>query len=269
MTVIVAEAGINHGGDIDRAKRLVEAASKSGAHVVKFQYYSPATLEPPGPDRDLLASCALDLGDLITLRQETADHGLKFACTAFDVKSAKILCQEVAPTFVKLASGTLYWELLQAVHEYPWVVISTGMSGMAVVEAAVNRLKNPQTTTTIMQCTSAYPCPWFDVNIKAMDTIRQAFRCEVGLSDHSPGPVACIVAAAYGANMVEKHIMLDDNGTCPDKAVSLKPKEFLEMVGMVNAAQQVLGDGRKMLRPSEHKTVDAIGRREQWRISQS
>jgi N,N'-diacetyllegionaminate synthase len=269
MTYIVAEAGINHGGDMGRAKELIERSTMAGADYVKFQLYRADKLEPPGKTRDLLETCQLSRGDMVELKMECEQYGIRFGCTAFDPDSARFLLHELEPAFIKIASGCLYQELIESLENAPLLVMSTGMASLAHIENALYWRKGATVDNTILlHCVSAYPTPWGDMNLRVIDTLRSAFRLPVGLSDHSLGDAAAVVAASMEAEMIEKHIRLDDDALTPDAAVSLRPIEFRGMVERCHAASYVMGNSRKLIHQIEVPTIQTIERRETYRNGQ-
>lgn len=255
---IVAELGLNHGGSLDRAFKLVEAAANAGADIAKFQtFIVEAVLRRTDPDYDRIVPLALPFSAFVEIKQCCDAHGIEFCSTPGDVDSLWFLVQECHVKRIKIGSDDLTnRELVRAAYKSGLpVVLSTGMATRAEVNGAVLPAKYDGRDITLLHCVSLYPCPDSLANLRAMDTLRQ-FGRPVGYSDHCAGIDIAVFAAARGACMIEKHIMLDDHvkigAESPiDLAVSVGPGEFKFMAQLIRLAETAMGDGRKEPGPAE------------------
>jgi N,N'-diacetyllegionaminate synthase len=268
---VVAEAGVNHNGDMALARRLVDAAADMGADAVKFQTFSTDALvsraapkagyqvETTGAaesQRDMLAGLELSLDAHGELQQRSAKRGIIFFSAPFDPKSADLLEALGVPLF-KIPSGEITnLPLLRhvAAKGRP-VILSTGMSTLAEVEVAVAAIRAAgDPPLAILHCVSAYPAPAGETNLRAMDTLRERFGVPVGLSDHTLGIEVALAAVARGASIVEKHLTLDKTLPGPDHRASLDPGEFTALVRAIRSVESALGDGEKRPMASETDT---------------
>ena len=261
MTFVIAEAGVNHNGDVATAYLLADAAKEAGANAVKFQHFDSQSLW--GDDRIL--KLQLSDAEMATVAWHCQKIGIEFMCTPFGAREVEFLKPLVKRW--KVASGCLGRKnLLRAIGETKLpVILSTGMSEIKDISTALNHLgfcpDHPD--FTLLHCTSAYPCPISEVNLKAMDTLnwqwgrhsehhgKSGLVCKVGYSDHTPGITIAIAAVARGAEVIEKHLTLDRNQDGPDHKTSIEPKEFKVMVNAIRMVEEALGDGVKKVQPSE------------------
>lgn len=269
MTLIVAEAGINHGGNLKVAKRLIRSAKWAGADIVKFQTFDPEKLEPPGPRRSLLEKHYLPHKDFLELAAHAESAKIEFMSTPFDVGSLEFLVERVGVKKLKIASGNLYnHDLLKAAADSGLTVfLSTGMAGNADIRQAVEFLDLPLDRLVLLQCTSAYPAPLGDINLRVIPKLREDFGYDAGLSDHSQNLVVPIAAAALGAAVIERHLMLSDTVNAPDYTVSLTPMVFWAMVKQIRDVETALGNSVKRRRPSESEISQIIDEREKHRCA--
>lgn len=270
---IIAEAGVNHNGDFDVAVKMADAAKAAGADVVKYQTFQPEELASQYADKAGYQQEATDAGESqldmlrkLTLRPEEYrrlkahcdEIGIAFVSTPFDLKSIAFL-NTIDMPFWKIPSGeitNLPYLLAIAKTQKP-VVLSTGMCELEEIQKAVNVLKSSGTPKiTLLHCNTEYPTPYEDVNLRAMETMREHFGVEVGYSDHTPGIEVPVAAAALGAVVIEKHFTLDRNMEGPDHKASLEPEELAAMVAAVRHIEAALGDGKKIVSPSEAKNRD-------------
>jgi len=252
---VIAEAGINHDGKFGEALKLVNAAKRAGADAVKFQLFSSFRLW--GDDR--IKHLELSEVQMKDIAAYCKSAGIEFMCTPFGVSEIEFLAPLVKR--MKIASGCLHRrELLHAVEltRLP-AILSTGMSTIAEVSAALDDLQDCE-NLTLLHCTSAYPCPLTDVNLLAMDTLGAHFKCDIGYSDHTEGSVIAIATAARGATVIEKHLTLDRNAEGPDHKASIEPHEFRAMVKAIREVEAALGDGVKRVQESELELRKAWGR---------
>jgi N,N'-diacetyllegionaminate synthase len=259
---IIAEAGVNHNGDLDLAVALLEEAVKTGADAVKFQAFLPEEMTLPRagkagyqrdeshPDEDqyqMLKRLQLSAGDLKLLIRKAAGLGIHFLASVFDEKSAEEL-QELGAAAFKIPSGEITnLPLLVRVASYAKpVLISTGMAWLGEIEDAVSAaLGTGNRRLLLLHCVSGYPAPCRSLNLKVLSTLKRAFNLSVGYSDHSEGAEAAVAAVALGAVALEKHFTLDKKLPGPDHQASLNPEEFRKLVESVRKTEAALGDGRK------------------------
>ena len=251
MTFVIAEAGVNHQGDVGQAILLANAAKDAGADICKFQHFRAADLQPER--YALLKPLELSDAEMTNIAWHCKAIGIEFMCTPFGVREVEFLAPMLKR--VKVASGCLTnWPLLAAVRATGLpVILSTGMSNMARIRGALDVLG----TATLLHCTSAYPCPTNEVNLSAMDTLRARWgaSCQVGYSDHTAGIVIALAAVARGATVLEKHLTLDRGQAGPDHKASIEPKEFRIMVDAIRTIEAALGAPEKRLQPSEAATA--------------
>lgn len=272
---IIAEAGVNHNGDYALACRLAEAAKTAGADCVKYQTfvsenivscrakkaeYQKAVTGAGESQLDMLKKLELPFGDFVKLKAYCDEIGITFLSTPFDFESIDFLGTLDMP-FWKVPSGevtNLPYLLAIAKTKKP-VVMSTGMCSLEEIGTAMDILKSNGTPkVTLLHCNTEYPTPYGDVNLWAMETLRQRFGVEVGYSDHTQGIEVPIAAAALGACVIEKHFTLDRNMEGPDHKASLEPSELAAMVSSIRHIEQALGNGEKAVSPSERKNLPIV-----------
>ena len=272
---IIAEAGVNHNGDIEIAKQLIDAASEAGADAVKFQTfqadslvcrtakkaeYQLETTDRTETQYDMLKKLELTP----QMHRELIEHCLKrnimFLSTPFDLESIKLL-SELGMQIYKIPSGeiTNLPYLREIAKQQKKIILSTGMSSMDEVKAAVNVLKNNGTEElTLLHCNTQYPTPISDVNLLAMVKMREETGLPVGYSDHTQGIEVPIAAAALGAEVIEKHFTLDRKMEGPDHKASLEPQELMQMVVGIRKIESALGSKIKQVSESEMTNVAIV-----------
>jgi N,N'-diacetyllegionaminate synthase len=271
-TLIIAEAGVNHNGDLQLAKQLIAAAAEAGADMVKFQTFKAAEVvtgtakkaayqsmstNPQESQRAMLEKLELDRDAHAQLVAHCEQYGIKFLSTAFDIPSLEML-REFDLELFKIPSGEITnLPYLRVVGSFGKpLIISTGMATMDEIGSALSALRKAglaQDDITVLQCNSEYPTPMSDVNLFAMLAIRDRFGVSVGYSDHSCGIEVPIAAVALGARVVEKHLTLDRRMPGPDHGASLEPSEFTAMVRAIRNIEQAMGDGIKRPSASEDR----------------
>lgn len=273
---VIAEAGVNHDGDVGRARELVHAAADAGADMVKFQAFRAEEIASGSAEsahyqrertgaasqRELLETLALDLDDFAALAELCKSLEIGFLCTAFDVSMLADLVAMGMPC-IKIASGEMTNKpaLEHAVALDRPILLSTGMATLAEVRTALDVLGRADAReVTLLHCTSLYPAPTEAINLRAMVTLHEAFDLPVGYSDHSLGDHVAIAAVALGARVIEKHLTLDVDASGPDHAASLEPDGFAIMVRRLRETAMALGDGVKAPTPDE-VAVAALVRR--------
>lgn len=270
---IIAEAGVNHNGDLETAKKLVDEAAKAGADAVKFQTfraealaskdakkadYQMETTEQTESQFDMLKKLELTPDMHEQLIAYCAQKGIMFLSTPFDIDSAHYL-EECGIAVFKIPSGeiTNYPYLREIGKMGKKVILSSGMSTLEEIKTAVKILKdNGSSDITVLHCNTEYPTPYKDVNLRAMITIKKELGLAVGYSDHTQGIEVPIAAAALGAAVIEKHFTLDRNMEGPDHKASLEPEELRAMVRAVRNIEMALGDGTKKPSESEKKNIE-------------
>lgn len=270
-TLIIAEAGVNHNGDIEVAKQLIVEAANAGADLIKFQSFVPSELVTPstpladyqkdaigGHDNqfNLIKGLELSRDEHLTLLAECKRCEIGFCSTAFDNQSLNMLASLDCLDYVKIASGELNnLPLIRSMCRLRKpILLSTGMSYLGEVEAAIKSIEEAgilRKHITVLHCTSAYPAPSEDINLRAMEIMRMAFGVEIGYSDHSLGIEIPVAAVALGATVIEKHFTLDRSLPGPDHAASLEPDDFRNMVCGIRKVESALGTGLKQPSPSE------------------
>jgi N-acetylneuraminate synthase/N,N'-diacetyllegionaminate synthase len=274
---IIAEAGVNHNGDVRVAERLIDAAAGAGADAVKFQTFSADTLVLPGAEKagyqkettaagetqhGMLSRLELSEADFARLSAHAARKRLVFLSSPFDRASVDLLDRIDVPAY-KIASGeiTSLPLLAHVASRGKPVILSTGMATLGEIEEAVHTLRaGGAGEIVLLQCVTSYPAPPSDANLRVMEALRQAFQVPVGFSDHTLGIGVPIAAAALGACIVEKHLTLDRNLPGPDHRASLEPDEFAAMVRGIRDAEAALGDGIKRPTASE-ETIKRVIRK--------
>lgn len=272
---VIAEAGVNHNGDIEIAKQLIDAASEAGADAVKFQTfqadslvcrtakkaeYQLETTDRTETQYDMLKKLELTP----QMHRELIEHCIKrnimFLSTPFDLESIKLL-SELGMQIYKIPSGeiTNLPYLREIAKQQKKIILSTGMSSMDEVKAAVNVLKNNGTEDiTLLHCNTQYPTPISDVNLLAMVKMREETGLPVGYSDHTQGIEVPIAAAALGAEVIEKHFTLDRKMEGPDHKASLEPQELMQMVVGIRKIESALGSKIKQVSESEMTNVAIV-----------
>lgn len=269
-TLIIAEAGVNHNGDIALAKQLIDVAAEAGADLVKFQTfnadrlatrtakkadYQNQTTDSKESQHEMLRRLELTPDMHKELIEHCAIRNIGFFSTGFDVESLDLLVS-LGQEHFKIPSGEItnlpYLRHVGQISKT--VILSTGMANMGEIEAAIDVLEQAGTlrsNITVLHCTTEYPTPMNEVNLCAMQSIHTAFGVAVGYSDHTRGIEVAIAAVAMGATVIEKHFTIDRNLDGPDHKASLEPSELKAMVAAIRNIEIALGDGIKRTTPSE------------------
>lgn len=269
---IIAEAGVNHNGDINLAKELVDMAVFSGVDCIKFQTFISSNIVSKNAEKaeyqkketgnsesqqDMLKKLELTFDEFIELRDYCSSKNIEFLSTAFDFESINFL-HSIGMNKWKIPSGeiTNLPYLIKIAKLNQPVILSTGMSDIDEVKAAVKILReNGATDINLLHCTTEYPTPFEDVNLKAMITMAEELGLPFGYSDHTKGIEIPIAATALGATIIEKHFTLDKNMEGPDHKASLEPDELKLMVESIRNIEKALGDGIKKPANSEIKNM--------------
>ena len=275
--LVIAEAGVNHNGDIEIAKSLIDVAADARADIVKFQTFSAdrqvtrnakkaeyqiQTTDSNETQYKMLKKLELSINMHKELINYCKLKKIEFLSTGFDIESIDIL-ESLGQRLFKIPSGEItnlpYLEYIGKLGKP--IILSTGMSTLEEINKALNVLEACGTSKnmiTVLHCTSSYPVPIEEVNLKAMQSIQKEFKIAVGYSDHSLGIEVPIAAVALGATVIEKHFTLDRNLLGPDHKASLEPSELKEMVKCIRKIEQSLGDGVKRIMPSEKNNKKII-----------
>jgi N,N'-diacetyllegionaminate synthase len=276
-TFIIAEAGVNHNGSLKKALRLIDAAVLAGADAIKFQTFKAENLTTdyaPKAEYQNYKSLKKETQSQMLKKLEFTDAMHKacfkkckkkkiiFMSSAFDIESLNYL-KKFKLNYFKVPSGEItnapYLEVLGKFKKK--IILSTGMSTMPEIKKAIQILLingTKRKNITLMQCTSAYPAPYDEINLNAIATLRDSFKLNVGFSDHSLGVQASIAAVALNAKVIEKHITLKKNLKGPDHRASLDPKEFNLMVESIRIVEKTLGNKIKKITKSEKKNIYTV-----------
>jgi N-acetylneuraminate synthase len=300
---VIAEAGVNHNGSLERALRMVDIAAEAGADAIKFQTFRARLLATRAAPKaayqvrntgdeasqyEMLERLELDADAHRALADRAKEHGIVFMSTPFDVDSLRFLVRDMRVSMLKISSGDLTDAqlLLEAARSPCRVILSTGMATLSEVESALAVLAFGFTGSgrpgqgafrssyvseegraalreraVVLQCTTAYPAPPESLNLRAMQTMRDALGVPIGFSDHSEGIEMAVAAVAMGAVMLEKHFTVDRGLPGPDHRASLEPEELVRMVKAVRDVERALGDGRKAPAACELGNVPAARKR--------
>lgn len=272
---IIAEAGVNHNGSLELAKKMVDAAKEAGVDCVKFQTFvsknvvsqeaSKAEYQKLQTDKnetqlEMLKKLELSFEEFIELNNYCDAKEIEFMSTAFDLESIDFLSSLEMKRW-KIPSGeiTNLPYLVKIAQLKKPVILSTGMSSMDEIRDALSILReHGATSITVLHCTSEYPAPYNEINLKAMSTIANEFNVKIGYSDHSKGIEVPIASTALGATIIEKHFTLDRLMDGPDHKASIDPDELIKMVKSIRNIELALGNGVKELADSESKNVELV-----------
>lgn len=272
---IIAEAGVNHNGNLDLALKLCDAAKEAGVDAVKFQTWKTENIvtasarqaayqtENTGKEEsqyDMLKGLELSYDHFRTIQDYCKKIGIDFLSTPDEEESLEFLVSLGLP-FIKVGSGEVtnipYLRKIGSCKKP--VILSTGMSNIAQVALAYDTLLQAGADgVSLLHCTTNYPCPYNEVNLNAMITLREAFKCKVGYSDHTMGTEVPVAAVAMGAEIIEKHFTLDKNMEGPDHKASLEPAELKQMVQQIRNIEVALGDGIKRPNKSESENAKVV-----------
>lgn len=276
--LIIAEAGVNHNGELDLALKLCDTAKEAGADVVKFQTWKTEKIITQNVSQaeyqvtntgieetqyEMLKKLELSYDDFRKIKKHCDEIGILFSSTADEEESLDFLIELGIP-FIKIGSGDIgnipYLRYMGR-KKMP-IFLSTGMSSLADVDISINALREGGATDiSLLHCTTNYPCPYEDVNLRAMLTLQDAFHLPVGYSDHTMGKDVAISAVTLGASIIEKHFTLDCHMEGPDHAASTEPAEFAELVKSIRRVESFLGDGIKRATVAEKEISKVVTKR--------
>jgi len=271
---IIAEAGVNHNGNITTALKLIDVAASAGANAIKFQTFIAENLvlknslkaeyqKKNHKDKETQFSMLkkLEFNKEMHLKciERCKKRNIIFMSSAFDLQSL-ILLRQLNLKYIKIPSGEInnFQYLSFVAEQKKKVILSTGMSNLKEIKSAIELLINKGTKKSdivLMQCTSAYPSPYLDLNLRAINLLKKKFNVEVGFSDHSLGVQASIAATALGAKYIEKHLTLNKNYKGPDHKASLDPDEFNYLVKSIRVVEDSMGKPIKKIYKSEKANV--------------
>jgi len=274
---IIAEAGVNHNGSLKKALRLIDVAKKSGADAIKFQTFKAENIVTTHASKaeyqknltskketqfQMLKKLELTHKMHLACLAECKKKKITFISSAFDIESLLYL-KKFRLNYFKVPSGEItnfpYLEVLGKLKKK--IILSTGMSNINEIDKAIKILVKhgaKKKNITLMQCTSAYPAPYEEINLNTIQTLRNKFKLNIGFSDHSLGTQAGVAAAALGATIIEKHLTLSKNLKGPDHKASLDPIEFKSMIDSIRIIEKVLGNKKKTITKSEKKNIYII-----------
>ncbi|NLR61851.1 N-acetylneuraminate synthase [Chitinophaga polysaccharea] len=276
-TIIIAEAGVNHNGNIELAKKLIDAASVAGADYVKFQTfiaeknislhapkaaYQVENTHKAESQLEMVRKLELSEQDHWELQEYCKQKNIGFLSTPFDFHSVELV-KKMGVTIGKIPSGEIVNlpYLREMAAAFPDLVVSTGMATLEEVATTLKILIDGGADSkriTILHCNTEYPTPMQDVNLTAMVTMKEALGVNVGYSDHTLGIEIPIAAVALGATVIEKHFTLDKKMEGPDHQASLDPAELTAMVSAIRNIEKAMGDGIKKPSPSESKNINIV-----------
>jgi len=268
MTKIIAEIGINHNGSIKDLFKLIDSAKKAGADFVKIQTYlienvmkkeiSLAPYQKLNIKKNikifnLLKKYQISFKDHYKILKYCNKKKINFLSSPFDLSSAKFLCEQLKLKIIKIPSGeiTNYPLLKYLSTKKVKIILSTGMSNLKEISNAINLLKVKKRNLVLLHCNTSYPTKFEDVNLLSMISIKKRFNCEIGFSDHSLGNQAAILACCLGAQLIEKHITLNNDSNGPDHKASLNVNEFANFVKSIKDTKVILGSRIKKITNSE------------------
>ena len=245
-TYVIAEIGINHGGDLNLAKRMIDSASKTGCDAVKFQTYLTEQRAPKGNQEvfDILKKCELPFSDFEILKNHSQNYGLDFFSTPFDRESVECL-ESIDVDLYKVASfDVVNKKLLRELAKTGKpIIMSVGMANLVEIREAHAVIKTTSNNLAILHCISAYPTEEKDANLGAIRILQDEFSdCVIGQSDHTSGIKVPLYAVALGAQIIEKHFKIDDEMNCIDAPVSISQEQMLNLVDEIRHLENIIGD---------------------------
>lgn len=256
-TYLIAEAGINHNGDLSLAKELATAAQDAGADAVKFQTYDTDRRAEEGTELyDILDRCELSRDEEKALFDYCIDQEITMFSTPFDAESVKFLNELGVPAFKIASFHITHKKLLRAIADTGKpVIFSRGMATLKEVREAVDIFRSRETPHVLLHCVSSYPTDPGDANLEIIRTLAETFDCLVGFSDHTLGIEVPALSVAVGADAIEKHFTLDTSMDGPDHDMSLDPEEMSDLVEEIRRTESILGDGEVRRLETEADTM--------------
>lgn len=273
---VIAEAGVNHNGELLLAKKLVDAAVEAGANAVKFQTFKTELLVTQEAESaeyqkrntlgethqfEMLKKLELSEKDFVLIKEYCENKKIEFLSSPFDEESATFLIKNLGMGKVKIPSGEITnLPLIKHVSSFEKpLILSTGMCDLDEIKTAIETIQGyGRSAISLLHCTSNYPCPYEEVNLNAMKTLEKTFQFPVGYSDHTAGIEVSIAAVAMGASIIEKHFTLDRNLPGPDHRCSLEPKELRQMVSSIRNIEKAMGSEEKKPTDSEMEIAKKV-----------
>jgi N,N'-diacetyllegionaminate synthase len=271
MTKIIAEAGVNHNGDLQKALKLVARAKTSGADYIKFQIYNryeqiskyanTASYQKKNTKNAKMLKMAsaydLKLQDHKIIKKFAEKVGIKYLASCFDIDSVKFYKKNLNSNEIKIASGEITnLELLEFIKKkFKKIFLSTGMSSFREIKRAVNKLQTKENEIIIFHCISLYPAQNKDLNLNFIKTLKQKFKRQIGFSDHTKNNYAAQLAVACGATYLEKHITLSNKMPGPDHKASLNPKKMELFINSIKKVDKILGSYKKTINKNELQMI--------------
>lgn len=273
-TIIIAEAGVNHNGSIELAKKMIEVSKEAGADYIKFQTFISENLVTQNAEQaeyqkkeqkntsqlEMLKTLELTQKNFVELAEYCKKIGIGFLSTPFDLDSIEFL-KGVSMDYWKIPSGEItdYPYLDAIARDKKNIILSIGMSTLEEVSAALKILEQyEKKQVSILHCNTEYPTPYEDVNLNVIPMLKEKYKCPVGYSDHTVGIEVPIAAVAMGAEIIEKHFTLDRNMEGPDHKASLEPRELSTMIKAIRNIEKAIGISQKIVTPSEKKNIDVV-----------
>ena len=250
---VIAEVGINHGGDLDVAKRMIDSAAHAGVDAVKFQtYLTEKRVSLNSPIFGILKKCELPFKDFKILKIHAKNCGIEFFSTPFDIESVDYL-SDIGCNIFKIASfDTVNMPLLRKIAKVrATVLMSVGMTCLSEIKKAYAILREETKKIALLHCVSAYPLKEADAHLSSIFTLKDIFDCPVGYSDHTPDITVPLFAAAAGAQIIEKHYMINNSMKCVDKSVSVTQVQTQELVKRLRFLEQCMGEPNLAMREAE------------------
>jgi N,N'-diacetyllegionaminate synthase len=258
-TIVIAEIGENHMGDMDLAKKMIEEAAKAGADIIKFQSYTPKTFKEDDPEYEWFKKVPLTDAAHFMLKEYTEEKGSEFMSSPFDMERARFLCEELKLRKIKVASGKMadVNMLSYLNHNCEEIFLSTGMANLKEIKDSLRVLDKVK--VNLLHCVTQYPVKNADANLLAIRTLKHEFpELTVGYSDHTIGTLAPLVAVALGAEVIEKHFTLDKSLQGTDHILSVTPDELRKLIQDIRELRLLLGDGRKVPRRCEEHIKEFV-----------
>ncbi len=273
-TIIIAEAGVNHNGSIELAKKMIEVSKEAGADYIKFQTFISENLVTQNAEQaeyqkkeqkntsqlEMLKTLELTQKNFVDLAEYCKKIRIGFLSTPFDLDSIKFL-KGVSMDYWKIPSGEItdYPYLDAIARDKRNIILSIGMSTLEEVSAALKILEQyEKKQISILHCNTEYPTPYEDVNLNVIPMLKEKYKCPVGYSDHTVGIEVPIAAVAMGAEIIEKHFTLDRNMEGPDHKASLEPRELSSMIKAIRNIEKAIGVSQKIVTSSEKKNINVV-----------
>lgn len=255
-TFIIAEIGINHGGNINKAYKLIDAAKKSGADAVKFQtYITEKRASKKSPIFEILKTCELSFEEFFKINKYCKEKNILFFSTPFDIESCKFLIKDLRSNLLKIASfDSSNLDLISEIKKYKTnVIMSIGLSNIKEIQISARQLSKTN-NLALLHCVTSYPNKDSDANISVINNLKKLFpKNIIGYSDHTKGIYVPCLAVAAGAKIIEKHFMINKRDNVVDKSVSIDSQNFKKMVSEIRKIENILGDNKIKVRDVEKK----------------